>query len=120
LRTRVAIIAPSRREQEVHDMEAETQVARTALFIQEAASGNAADVALLGDAGLELVGFDEKMVIGFLQLHGWRSLLLAFEQRDKKDGNDESDYRCCLARRDHAAHSLWHLVGPRLHYMLRI
>jgi len=38
------------------------------------------------------------MVIGFLQLHGWGSFLLACEPRDKKDRNDESDYRCYLAR----------------------
>ena len=55
----VAVVAPAGGEQEVHDVQAEAEVAGAGLLVEEAAGRDAADVAAAVDAGLELVRFDD-------------------------------------------------------------
>jgi hypothetical protein len=55
---RITVLAPARRQQEIHDVQAETEVAGAGLLVQETTPGNAADVAALVDPGLEHVGID--------------------------------------------------------------
>ena len=55
-------------------MQAEADVAGAGLLVEEAARGDAADVALLADAGLQGVGVDLDVLVGLLDLDAGRRL----------------------------------------------
>src|SRR5206468_1687763 len=61
---RIAVVLPAGAEQEVHDVQAEAGVARPGLAVEQAALGDAADVAFLVDARLEDVGVDLHVGVG--------------------------------------------------------
>ena len=61
---RVTVVGPAGRHQEVHDVQAEPGVAGAGLLVEQRAGGDAADVALLVDAGLQGVGVDLDVIVG--------------------------------------------------------
>jgi hypothetical protein len=69
---RIAIVTPSGRHQKIHDVQAETEIASTGLFINECLLFDAADVTLLADARLQGIGIDLDVDVGLLDMnHLW-------------------------------------------------
>src|SRR5262249_44773092 len=62
--TTVAVVPPARGHEEVHDVQPEADVTGTGFLVEQAALGDAADVALLADAGLQRVGVDLDVLVG--------------------------------------------------------
>ena len=60
---RIAVVGPAGRHEEVHDVQAEADVAGAGLLVEKRPRGDAADVALLADASLQGVGVDLDIVV---------------------------------------------------------
>jgi hypothetical protein len=95
LRIAVVFVAvlPGGAEQKVHDVQAEADVAGAGLLVEEAAGGDAADVALFADLRLQSGCVDDDQLVGFG--HGRRFIL---GQRGA-GGQAEAEYREGIAHR---------------------
>src|SRR5262249_36760291 len=93
----VAVVAPAGGEEEVHDVQAEAEVPRSRLLVEEAPLRDPADVALLADACLKRVGVDLHVLVGLLD----RDLALRLRGRRgpaRKQSGDEGEQQGGLKR----------------------